>query len=80
MNDALFALQFAGAAQERGAERGAAEAFEDLRPDDQIGDPGLILDRDEHDTIGAARALTDQHNAGDRQPPIDRQMSEDRRR
>jgi hypothetical protein len=26
-------------------------------PDDQIGDPGLVLDRDEHDAIGAARTF-----------------------
>ena len=50
-----FALQFAGAAQQSGAECGAAEAFEDGRPDDQIGDPGLVLDGDEDDAVGAAR-------------------------
>src|SRR5207302_8172042 len=64
VNDAFFALQFAGAAQESGAERGAAEPFEDGGPDDQIGDTRLVLDRDEHNTVGAARTLADQHNAG----------------
>jgi hypothetical protein len=43
MNDALFA-QSPGAAQQRGAERGAAKAF-DGGPDDQIRDPGLVLAR-----------------------------------
>ena len=39
MDDAFLALQFAGAAQQSGTERGAAEALEDGGPDDQIGDP-----------------------------------------
>jgi hypothetical protein len=38
MNDALFALQLSDAAQQSGAKCRAAEAFEDLRPDDQIGE------------------------------------------
>src|SRR5262249_15997357 len=45
MNYALLALQFAGAVQECGTERCAAEAFEDGGPDNQIGDPSLVLDR-----------------------------------
>ena len=76
MDDAFLVLQFAGAAQESGAERGAAEAFEDGRPDDQIGDAGLVLDGDEDDAVGAARTLPDQHDPGDREPPVDRQMGE----
>src|SRR5580704_1370536 len=76
MDDAFLALQFAGAAQESGAERGAAEAFEDGGPDDQIGDAGLVLDGDEDDTVGAARTLPDQDDPGDRELPVDRQMGE----
>ena len=73
MDDALLALQAAAAIKERGAERGAAEAFEDGGPDDQIGDPGLVLERDEDDAVGAAGTLPDQDEPGDRQAPADRQ-------
>ena len=45
-------------------------------PDDQIGDPGLVLDGDEDDAVGTARTLPDQHDPGDREPPVDRQMGE----
>ena len=55
MDDALLALQLSGAAQQSGTECCAAEAFEDLRPDDQIGDPSLVLDGDEDDTVGTPR-------------------------
>ncbi len=73
VDDALLALQFAGAAQQGRAQRGAAEALEDLRPDDQVGDPGLVLDGDENDAVGAPRPLPDQHDPGDRKPAVDRQ-------
>src|SRR6476646_6422666 len=54
MDHPLLALQFARAAQQSGAECGLAEALEDGRPDDQVGDPGLVLDGDEDDAVGAA--------------------------
>src|SRR5207302_738768 len=73
VDDALLALQAAAAIEKGGAERGAAKAFEDRRPDDQIGDPGLVLERDENDAVGAARALPDQDEPGDREAPVDRQ-------
>src|SRR5260370_24376066 len=76
MDDALLALQAAAAIEEGGAERGAAEAFEDGGPDDQIGDPGLVFEGDEDDAVGAARALPDQDEPGDRQAPTDRQGSQ----
>jgi len=66
MDHPLLALQFARAAQQSGAECGPAEALEDGRPDDQIGDPGLVLDGDEDDAVSAAGALPDQHDPGDR--------------
>jgi hypothetical protein len=46
VDDAFLPLQSASAAQQSRAKCRAAETFEDLRPDDQIGDPGLVLDRD----------------------------------
>src|SRR3712207_7096685 len=39
--------------------------LEDVRPDDEVGDPGLVLDGDEDDAAGAARALAHQRQAGD---------------
>src|SRR5229473_5882647 len=76
VDDALLALQAAAAIEEGGAERGAAEAFEDRRPDDQIGDPGLVLKGDEDDAVGAARALPNEDEPGDREAPVDRQGGE----
>src|SRR5437763_12155745 len=76
MDDAFLALQPAAAIEQGGAERGAAEAFEDRRPDDQVGDAGLVLDGDKDDAIGAARALTDQDETGDRESAPDRQDGE----
>ena len=42
--------------------------LEHLRPDDEIGDAGLVLDGDEHDALGRARPLADQHEAGGLEP------------
>ena len=36
-----------------GAEHDRAEALEDLRPDDDVGDVGLVLQRHEDDAAGA---------------------------
>src|SRR5207302_8091861 len=52
---------------------GATEAFEDGGPDDQIGDPGLVLERDEDYAVGAAGTLSDQDEPGDFEAPTDRQ-------
>ena len=41
---------------------------EDVGPDDQIGDAGFILQRDEYDALGASWPLADQHQSRDRQP------------
>src|SRR5207302_6585725 len=66
----------AAAIQQGGAERGAAKAFEDSGPDDQIGDAGLVFEGDEDDAIGAARALPDQYETGDREAPVNGQGGE----
>src|SRR4029077_13369533 len=76
VDDALLTLQAAAAIKEGGAERGAAEAFEDSRPDDQIGDPGLVLESNEDDAVGAAGALPNEDEPGDRQALSDRHCSE----
>ena len=76
MDDAFLALQAAAAIEEGRAKRGAAEAFERRGPDNQIGDAGLVLKRDKDNAVGAARALADQDEPGNRDMAIDRQGGE----
>src|SRR5205085_8803072 len=76
MDGASLALQAAAAMEQGRAERGAAGAFERRGPDNQLGDAGLVLERDEDDAVGAARALPDQDEAGDRDMTIDGQGGE----
>lgn len=47
------------------AESDAAESLEDLLPDNDVGDARLVLERDEHDALGRAGSLSDEHDAGD---------------
>ena len=42
-----------------------AQALERLRPDDDIGDARLVLERHEDDALGGAGALAHQHQARD---------------
>ena len=76
VDDAFLALQPAAAIKQRGPECDAAKPFERLGPEDQIGDPGLVLDRDKDDAVGAARALADEDEPGNRDAPLDRQGGE----
>src|SRR5262249_43945467 len=76
MDDALLALQLAAAVEQRRAERGAAKALEDRRPDDQVGDPGFVFEGDKDDSVGASRALADEDEPGDLKAAIDRQRRE----
>src|SRR5437764_7136111 len=76
MDDAFLALQAAAAIEQGRAERGTAEAFERRGPDDQIGDAGLVLERDKDNAVGAARALPDQDEPGNRNTAVDRQGGE----
>lgn len=46
----------------------AAELLEHLWPNHEIGDAGLVFQRDEHDALGAARALPDEHEARGLEP------------
>ena len=46
----------------------AAVLLEDLRPDHEVGDAGLVLQRDEQHALGRAGPLADQHDAGGLQP------------
>ena len=42
---------------------------EALGRDDGVGEAGLVLERDEHEALGGARALADDHDAGDADAP-----------
>jgi hypothetical protein len=46
----------------------AAEPVEHLWPHHEIGDTRLVLEGDEHDTLGAARTLAHQHQPGCLEP------------
>ena len=46
-----------------GAHHDAAEFLEHLRPDHQVGDPGLVLQGDEHHALGAAGPLPNEDEA-----------------
>jgi hypothetical protein len=37
----------------------------DIGPHDEIGDVSLVLERDEHDALGRARLLADEHQPGE---------------
>ena len=56
MHNLPFALNTAGDGQHAGGEDDAALLFEQFRPDDEIGDAGLVFDGDEHHAFGASRA------------------------
>ena len=68
MDDLALALDAAAHGDHAGAQHDAAVFLEHLRPDHQVGDAGLVLDRDEHDALGDAGPLADQHEAGRLQP------------
>src|SRR5947208_7260193 len=70
MDDAFLTLQAAAAIEESRTKRGAAEAFERIGPDNQIGDAGLVLERDKDNAVGAARALADQDEPGNRNTAV----------
>ena len=50
MGDGAFALELTVDAQQPPGDDGAAEAFVDLGPDDDIGDAGFVLEGQEDDT------------------------------
>ncbi len=65
MGHALDApLDFSGGEHQPGGHHRTAHLFEPAGPEQQIGDPAFILERDEH-RIALAGPLADQHDAGD---------------
>ena len=69
MHHLAFALDAAANGQHARGQDDAPELFEDLEPDHDIGDAGLVLQRDEHDALGRSGALADQHEARGLHPP-----------
>src|SRR5689334_469617 len=63
-----FSLDASAHGDHAGSHHHAAELLEHLRPDHQVGDPGLVFQRDEHDAFGAARPLTDENQASRLKP------------
>ena len=68
MDHLAFALDAAVHRHHAGREDDLPVIFEHFRPDDEIGDSGLIFDGDEHDALGGSRHLPDQHHAGSLEP------------
>lgn len=63
-----FTLQISVGLQERRMTRGQAIAIVNLRSDDQIGDAGFVLERDEDDSVSGARVLAAENQSGDFNP------------
>ena len=63
MHNFALALNAPAHCDHAGAHHDTAELFEHGRPDHEIGDPGLIFERDEQDTLGAARPLPHENQA-----------------
>jgi len=68
MRHAAFALEAASHFEGAACDDGAAVAFVELAPDDDIGDAGLIFERNEDHPLGGAGALANEDEAGDRDP------------
>src|ERR1700733_7557489 len=63
VHDLALPLNAALHSNHAGAHHDAAKLLEDFRPDYQVGDPGLVLQSDEHHAFGAAGALPNKHEA-----------------
>ena len=63
MDDDSFPLQLAGHPDQSRAHDYLAISLERLRPDDNVGDGRFVLQRDEDDATGGARALPDQRDS-----------------
>ena len=65
MDDETGALQAAAHGKKSRCHHGAAVSFKDLRPDDEIGDVGLVFERHEYDALRGPWALAYQNQACD---------------
>src|SRR5271163_2037368 len=68
VHDFALTLNTTADSKHGGAEDGAAMLFENLGPDHEIGNAGLILQGDEYDTLGRARPLSDKNKPRDLKP------------
>ena len=60
-DDLALPLNAAPHSDHAGAHHDAAKLLECLRPNHQVGDPGLVLQGDKHHAFGAAGPLSDEH-------------------
>src|SRR6185436_9397312 len=63
VNEPLLHLQLAGDAEQRGRADDRPELLEHALPHDDVDEPGLVLERHEHDARGGARLLPADHQA-----------------
>ena len=63
MDHLAFALDAAVHRHHARREDDSPLMFEHFRPDDEIGDSGLVFDGDEHDAFGGSGHLPDEHQA-----------------
>lgn len=68
VDDLALALDAAMDREHAGAEDHPSLLLEHVRPDDDIGAAGLVLDGDEQDALGGARHLPHQHETGGPEP------------
>src|SRR5688572_23951068 len=65
MHHEALALQPAAHDEEARGHGGLAVRLEDVAPDDDVRDAGLVFKRHEHHALRRTGALADQHDAGD---------------
>src|SRR5215470_11419791 len=70
VNDDALALDPAAHEQELRGHDDAAVGLEDLRPDDDIHDPRLVLEGEEDDALRGPRPLPHEHQPGDGHAPV----------
>ena len=69
MRDVALMLQLARHGEKAGRDHLRACALENRRPDDDVGDAGLVLDREKDRAAGRTRPLTHQDKARHRDAP-----------
>ena len=75
MDNVTFSLNLAVDREQSRAEHDAPLLLEQRRPDDDIDDPALVLERGEHDTLGGSRPLPNEHQSRRKRPSSVRQSA-----
>src|SRR5579883_2779064 len=73
---ALVPLDPSGHAEQAAAQKNTAKLLKDRLPDDDVGDPGLVLERHEDDAARRARLLAHQNKPGNLDPSPIRELLE----